>query len=195
MEKPAPTDLPIHDLIRRRYSPRAFSERTIADQDLDVLFEAARWAPSCYNEQPWRFIVANRTDSDGFARMLACIVPGNTPWAQHAAVLCIGVTATTFRKNGKPNRHAWYDLGGAVQTLTVQATSMDLFLHPMAGFDPDKARATYAIPEGYDPAVAIAIGYRGDADALPEPYRKLEHAARERLPLDTIRFSGTWPEP
>lgn len=195
MEKPVATDLPIHELLRRRYSPRAFSERPVTDEHLRVLFEAARWAPSSFNEQPWRFIVANRSDEAEFARMLECIMPMNAAWAGNAAALFIGVASASFRRNGKSNKHAGYDLGQAVAMLTVQATSMDLFLHQMAGFDADKTRATYGIPEGYEPFVAVAIGYLGDPDTLPERLAERERAPRARMPLEDILFTGSWPSP
>ena len=193
MEKPVPTDLPLHELLRRRYSPRALSDRTVTDQELRVLFEAARWSASCNNEQPWRFIVASRANRTSFDRMNSVLLPGNQAWASHAAVLVLGVASMQFSRNGKDNLHAFYDLGQAVANLTVQATSMDLFVHQMAGYDRDKARELYNIPDGFEPAVAFAIGYLGDPDALPEKLREREHLPRTRKPLDEIVFADEWP--
>lgn len=192
MDKRADNQFPIHELLRQRYSPRAFSERTLDDEQLSSLFEAARWSPSCFNEQPWRFIVARRDNPDEFQAMLACLDEGNQPWAAHAAALFISVARTTFTHNDKPNRHAWYDLGQSVALLTVQAMSMGLYAHQMAGFDPDKARATYDIPAGFEPASAVALGHLGDPSALPEPYRTRELGPRTRKPLADLVYTRAW---
>jgi len=136
----APVDYPVDDLVRRRFSPRAFSERAVPPQTLRSLLEAARWSPSCFNEQPWSFLVATHAEPAEFARMLSCLMEKNQLWAKHAPVLMLSVASKTFGHNGKPNRHAAHDVGTAAAWLTVQATAMGLFVHQMAGIDPEKAR-------------------------------------------------------
>src|SRR5437879_4076372 len=126
MEKLAETQYPIHGLLRRRWSPRAFSSRPVEPDKLRSLWEAARWAPSSYNEQPWSFIVATKDDEAEYARLLSCLVEGNIQWAQHAPVLMVSVARLSFEEDGKPNRHAFHDVGQAVSNLIVQATALGL---------------------------------------------------------------------
>ncbi len=133
MEKPADAQYPIHDLIKRRWSPRAFSDRPVERDILRSLLEAARWAPSSNNEQPWNFIVATKDDQAEFSRLLSCLVEGNSLWAQHAPVLMVSVARMSFEDDGKPNRHAFHDVGQAVANLIVQATTLGLMVHQMAG--------------------------------------------------------------
>jgi len=141
MENPAPTDHSIHPLLASRWSPRAFEDREISAGALNSMLEAARWAPSCFNEQPWRFIVARRRDGEEFERMLGCLVEVNQSWAKHAQVLMITVARMTFEHNGKPNRHAYHDLGLAVGNLSAQATELGVSLHQMAGFDAQRSHS------------------------------------------------------
>jgi nitroreductase len=195
MEKPAETQYPIHELLKRRWSPRAFSNRIVEPDTLRSLLEAARWAPSSYNEQPWSFIVATKQDPAEFARLLSCLVEGNIQWAQHAPVLMVSVARLSFEEDGKPNRHAFHDVGQAAANLTVQATALGLFVHQMAGILPDKVRALYGVPEQYEPVAAIALGYPGDPQSLPERLRNRELAPRERKPLTEFVFTGRWGQP
>lgn len=190
MEKPAETAYPIEDLMRRRWSPRAFAERLVEPHKLSSLFEAARWSASCYNEQPWHFIVATRDDEAQFARLLSCLVEGNQAWAGHAPALMVSVARLAFAQNGKPNRHAIHDVGLATAQLILQATAMGLFAHPMAGFHPDMVRELYRVPEGYEPVAAIAVGYPGDPATLSESLRQRELAPRARKPVDAFVFRG-----
>ena len=192
MEKPAETQYPIHDLLRRRWSPRAFSDRRVDPAIMRSLLEAARWAPSSYNEQPWSFIVATKDDTAEFSRLLSCLVEGNIQWAQYAPVLMVSVARLYFEDDGKPNRHAFHDVGLAVANLIVQATALGLVVHQMAGIFPDKIRELYGIPEGYEAVAGIALGYPGDPQSLPEGLRKRELAPRERKPLTEFVFSGSW---
>ena len=192
MEKPAETQYPIHELLRRRWSPRAFSDRHADPAIMRSLLEAARWAPSSYNEQPWSFIVATKDDTAEFSRLLSCLVEGNIQWAQHAPVLMVSVARLSFEDDGKPNRHAFHDVGLAVANLIVQATALGLVVHQMAGILPDKIRKLYGIPEGYEAVAGIALGYPGDPQSLPEGLRKRELAPRERKPLTEFVFSGSW---
>jgi nitroreductase len=195
MTKTAVTDNPIHDILAQRWSPRAFSGKPVTDEDLRSLLEAARWAASSYNEQPWRFIVATKGQPDEFTRMLDCLVPANQVWAKDAQVLMLGVVEDNFTHNGAPNRLASHDLGAASASLTFEATARGLSVHQMGGILPDKARELYAIPDDHHAVTGIAIGYEGDPQALPENLRAMELAARTRRPLRELAFSGTWGVP
>jgi nitroreductase len=192
MHKRAPTDFPVHDFISERWSPRAFSDKSVAPEVLVSLFEAARWAPSSSNEQPWAYIVATKHDAENFAKLVSILVPGNSPWAKNAAVLALAVAELAFAKNGTPNRNAQYDVGAASAWLTVEATARGLFVHQMAGYDADKARQVFGIPTGWEPIAAMAIGYPGEADSLPEPMREREIAPRTRKPLSSFVMTGRW---
>jgi nitroreductase len=192
MENPAETKHSIHGLLARRWSPRAFSDRTVEPEKLRTLLEAARWAPSSYNEQPWSFIVATKENRDEYDRLLSCLVEGNIRWAQHAPVLMLSVAKLYFDRNRKENRHALHDVGLAVGNLVTQATALGLSAHQMAGFHVEKARELFNIPEGHEPVAMIVIGYLGDAETLPEPLRERELAPRTRKPLEAFVFTGSW---
>ena len=193
--KPATTEQPLHPLIRERWSPRAFSERPVSPDDLDVLVEAARWAASSSNEQPWTLLIGDRaTDPEGHARILATLVPANSVWAARAPVLAVAVARLTFTRNGRPNRHAQYDTGQAIASLALQATAMGLVVHQMAGFDGDKARELLAIPEGFEPMAVIAMGYPGATSDLSEELRQRELTPRTRRPASEWAFGAKWGE-
>jgi nitroreductase len=186
----------IDPLLAERWSPRAFSDRPVAPDLLLRLFEAARWAPSCYNDQPWYFLLARRGhDDDAYQRLLSCLVPFNQAWAATAPVLMLSIARVTFFRNGKPNIHAWYDVGQAVGNLLCQATALGLYVHQMAGFDATQARALFAVPAGYDPIAVAALGYRGDPAALPPEVEEKSPALRERKPLGEFVFDGGWNVP
>src|SRR5687768_10275882 len=186
---------PVDELIRRRWSPRAFSSRPVEREKLLSVLEAARWAPSSFNGQPWAFLVAAKDDPAEFERMLSCLVPQNQVWAKEAPVLMIAVAKTLFEHNAKPNRHAWYDTGQAVAFLTLEATALDLGVHQMAGFSADKARELYAIPDAAEPTSAIALGYVGDPNSLDDKLRERELAPGKRKPLEEFVFTGRWGRP
>jgi nitroreductase len=192
MHKPAATQYPVHELIRERWSPRAFSETAVSPEILRSLFEAARWAPSSNNEQPWAFLVGTRGEGDTFRKILGTLVEFNQTWVKHAPVLAIAVSELAFVKNGHSNRNAFYDTGAAVSQLTTEATSRELFVHQMAGFDPHKAVEAFAIPNGWEPIAAFAIGYAGDPQTLPEALREHELAPGTRKPLHEFVMSGQW---
>jgi len=195
MEKPAETDAPIHDLLARRWSPRAFDERLVEADTLRTLFEAARWAPSSSNEQPWRFIVATKDRETEWNRLFSCLVEGNQKWAFRAPVLVLSVAHMNFGDDGKPNRHAFHDTGLAAENLVLQATASGLVAHQMAGFDVEKARVDLRIPAGYEPVAMIAIGYPGNPDSLPERLRERELRPRSRRPIGEWTFLGQWGTP
>jgi nitroreductase len=192
MEKPAPVEFPVHDLIKNRWSPRAFSDKLVPKEVLQSLFEAARWAPSSNNEQPWAFIVATKDDHENFEKSLGALVEFNAGWARKAPVLVIAVAELAFAKNNAPNRNAQYDVGAASLQLSIEATARGLFVHQMAGFDPETAKEAYNIPQGWEPIAAMAIGYPGDASSLPEPYQTREKAPRSRKPIREFVMSGEW---
>jgi nitroreductase len=185
-------DHPVHVLITKRWSPYSFASRSVPDEDLRSLFEAARWAPSSYNEQPWNYIVAKKENPEEFQRLLSCLVDGNQVWARAAPVLALGIAKLRFARDDQPNRAAIHDLGLAAGNLVVEATARGLSVHQMIGILPDKAREIYAIPEGYEPLTGIAIGYAGDPKALPEGLRDRDLARRPRKPLKEFVFSQTW---
>lgn len=196
LSKPASTDLPLHPLLAERWSPRAFDASVIDASEIATLFEAARWAPSCFNAQPWRFLVAARQDAPAFERLLACLVPANQSWAKEASVLAVGLVELAFAHNGKPNAWAQHDLGLALSQLVTQATSQGLSAHMMAGFDAAQLRESYGVPEGFEPLTAIALGRATEPSRLPEALAARETAPRERRPLRELcfgtRFGEAW---
>jgi nitroreductase len=191
-EKKASTDYPIHEPLAERWSPYAFEDRLVPEADLRSLFEAARWAPSSYNEQPWSYIVATKDDPEQFQRLLSCLAEGNQIWAQAAPVLALGVVSLRFALNGQDNRAAVHDLGLAAGNLLVEATVRGLFVHQMAGILPDRAREIYGIPEGFEAWTGLAIGYKGDPTSLPARLRERDLVARQRKHLREFVFSGQW---
>ena len=192
MQNSAPVEYPIHELIRDRWSPRAFADKPIAPETLRSLFEAARWAASSNNEQPWAFIVSTRDDEENFTKALQPLVEFNANWAKHAYVLGFAVSELAFAKNKSPNRNAQYDTGASMALLSIEATSRGLFVHQMAGFDPETAREVFEIPAEWDAIAAFAIGYPGDPAALPQPYRDRETAPRVRKPIRDFVMTGKW---
>jgi len=195
-EKPvyheAPVDYPVHELIRKRWSPYAFSDRTVSIDDLQSIFEAARWSASCFNEQPWYYIVARREQTEEFEKMLSCLTEGNQKWAKNVPVLAIGVVRKNFSRNEKPNRHAFHDLGQASAYLTVEATARGLQVHQMAGFHRDMVQELYGIPDDAEPVTALAIGYADDSDTTPEDLRAKDKVRRGRRPITESVFEGKW---
>jgi len=195
VKKPAATDHEVHELIRDRWSPRAFSSEPVSDADLHSMLEAARWAASCFNEQPWRFLVARRDDEAEFARLLSCLVASNRSWAKGASALLLTVASTKLAHNDQPNRHALHDVGLATAQLSLQATALGLVVHPMAGFSAERARELYAIPEDFECVAAIALGHPADLSELSEDVRMREMAERLRRPQAEFAFTGTWGAP
>lgn len=192
MSKLAPVSPQVHELIRQRWSPRAFDSRPVDEATLRALLEAAQWSPSCHNEQPWAFIVATRADTEAYADLLDCLVPWNQKWAGEADILMLSCARTVFAKNGEPNRHAYHDVGLAASQMTLQAEASGLAVHQMGGIEVDKARATYKIPEDWDPVAGLAIGYAGDPASLPEDLRGMEGGERSRKALSEMAFRGAW---
>ena len=192
VNKSSDTQYPIDDLLSARWSPLAFSEKSVEPEKLRSVLEAARWAASSYNEQPWSFIVATKDNQAEFDRLLSCLVEANQEWAKTAPVLMLSVAKLQFERNGKENRHAFHDIGAAASQLAMQATALGLFIHQMAGFDVSLSRSLYSIPEGYEPVAAIALGYIGDPQILSEKLLQRTNAPRTRKPLENFVFSGRW---
>ena len=191
--KRAVTTYPINDLLASRWSPRAFADRAIPTDVLGSLFEAARWAPSSRNLQPWRFVIAARHhDVDGFARILSTLVGANKSWGKNASVLLIAVTEPEPENVRGGNTYAHYDVGQAMAHLSIQAMSCGLYIHQMGGFRRDKARELLEIPDQYEPVVSAAIGYLADPSILSDTMRERELAPRSRHPLSEQVFSAKW---
>ena len=192
LEMPASAERQVHDLLRRRWSPRAFAERPVEPTKIRSVLEAARWAPSSANQQPWSFVIATKEDSAEHARLLGMLMEGNVRWAHNAPVLMLVVARLYTDRDGRPSQRSLYDVGLAVANLTTQATALGLFVHQMGGFYADKARAEFAMPDGYEPVAVLALGYLGDPETLPEDLRARETALRTRKPLEEFVFSGRW---
>ena len=195
MRKPAPADRPIHPLLAERWSPYAFTGESVTVEDLLALFEAARWAASSYNEQPWRFIVARHEEPAAFAKVLSCLVPFNQGWAGHAPVLALGLVRTLRPGDGSPNAAAQHDLGLAAASLTVEATHRGLSVHQMSGIVADRIRDAWALPADVLPLTALAIGYAAPLAATREDLRDRQGRPRERRRLPEFVFGERWEEP
>ncbi|MFO7659647.1 MAG: nitroreductase family protein [Candidatus Cloacimonadaceae bacterium] len=184
--KPKPKfDYPITELLQKRWSPRAFSSQPLTEEQVLTLFEAARWAASCNNEQPWRFIWSLKDDSEKYQKLLDCLKPGNREWAVNAPFLMVTLVQTNF-DTGKKNKWARHDLGLAMGNLTAQATSMDLYVHNMAGFVADKVSEYFDLPEGIKPVTMVVIGYMGELSSLSEHNQTRELEPRIRKPLKEL---------
>lgn len=180
----------IHPLIRERRSIRSFSDEAISDEALLSLIEAARWAPSSVNEQPWRFILVKKNESETFEKLLNCLNESNRVWAKNAAAFVVAIVKTEFSRFDKTNLHAYHDTGLAIGNLTVQATSLGIYLHQMGGFDKEKAETVFEVTDGFEAINIVAMGYKGNADLLPDAVKQKENLPRVRKPLEEILFSG-----
>lgn len=192
--KIADTEYPIHDLLQKRWSPRAFAKKPVDEELLKQLFEAARWAPSSYNEQPWRFVVARKENNEAHKKLASVMNDFNQRWGTEAPVLVLAVAKTTFDLDGRENPHAGHDLGQAIAHLTIEATRHDLYVHQMAGILPKKARKLYNISDEFEPMTMFAIGYKGNPESLDDKMKKQETSPRIRKELDEIIFEGEWEE-
>jgi nitroreductase len=190
--KKAVTDYPIQHALADRWSPYGFDDCPVAAVDLCSLFEAARWAASSYNEQPWNYIVATKDNPKEFEQLLSCLVEANQAWAKAAPVLALGVASLRFAKNQKDNRAAVHDLGLASGNLVMEATTRGLSVHQMIGILPDKAREVYQIPEHFEAWTALAIGYNADPATMLADLKERDLAPRPRRPLKDFVFTGQW---
>jgi len=185
MIKHATTEHPVLDLIKERWSARSFSPKEIAREQVQTILEAASWAPSANNEQPWEFQYALK-GTTGFDTIWNCLMPGNQPWNKHAAGFIVTIARKTFAANDKPNSYAEHDVGLATSYLLLQASSMGIYTHPMAGFDKAKLIEALQLTDNESPLCVIALGYLNDADKLEEPFRGRELTARTRKSLSEI---------
>jgi len=191
--KHAPINLGLNELIAARWSPRAFSDKKVSSEDLTKIFTAASWAASSSNEQPWRFLVGKKGD-DTYAKILDSLVPFNQDWAKSAPILILSVAKKTFAKNGNSNPYALHDTGAATAIMSIEAMALGIHTHGMGGFDHDKARAHFDLPEDYETGAVWALGYLGDPETLPEHLKKMELSPRERKPLEAFVFNR-WEVP
>jgi nitroreductase len=190
--KHAPATPGVIEPILARWSPRAFSHRPVSHEDLKTIFEAARWAASSYNEQPWRFLVGHRGDPT-YQKIFDSLVEFNQGWAKSAPVLILSAAQKHFARSGAPNHFAIHDTGAATAYLVLQATVLGLHAHSMAGFDQEKARAAFGIPVDFAIGAVTALGHLGDAETLPEGLREQDLSPRQRKPLSEFVFAG-WGE-
>jgi len=190
----APADWPVNELIGGRWSPVSFSGREVEQEKIARVFEAARWAPSCFNEQPWAYVMATQQDDEAFRTLGSLLVDSNA-WARRAFVLALSVARLAFVRTGKPNPHAWHDVGAASENMFLQATELGLGMHEMAGFDRVRAREVLGLDDNHDPVAMIAIGYPGDPADLPEALRSRDAAPRRRTPIEEFVHAGVWGSP
>ncbi len=189
MERIRRSELPLHPVLNERYSPRAFSDRPVTDAELELVLEAARWAPSSMNEQPWRFLVT-RMGAEGHADLLSALNHSNQVWANKAPVLVLTMVHRTLSRNGQENFHARHDLGSAVAQLTVQATALGMGLHQLGGFQAHIARTVFGIPEEYDLVSVLAMGFPGEVEMLPAELREREARKTPRRSLTELVSYG-----
>lgn len=196
-DKRAVTQVPIHDIIAQRWSGRAFdAHQPVSREQIIALLEAARWAPSCFGDEPWRFIVWNKnTDAAAWQKAFACLGEFNQQWVKNAPVLLLSTASTLFRENGKANRWGQYDTGAAAENLSLQATTLGLMVHQMGGFDVGKARQTFNIPVQYECMAMIAVGHPAAPETLTEDLKLRELAQRTRRPLQECFFENEWQAP
>ena len=180
MQKSADFASPVLDVIQKRRSRRAYAERMVEPEKVRSLFEAARWAPSSLNEQPWFYVYATREQEALWNKIFETLKEGNKVWARHAPLLIMSLARKNFIRFDAPNPSARYDLGAANAFLSLQAAHLGLNVHQIAGFDPQTAVANLGVPDIYEPVIVMAIGYPGDADTLPENLKAREVAPRER---------------
>lgn len=194
MQKPAITSQPVHDIIGNRWSGRAYdASKPVTQLQLISLLEAARWAPSCFGDQPWRFVVCNKAENlAAWQAAFDALVPANQGWAVNAPVLILICADTLFSHNDKPNKWAAYDTGAAAENLSLQATALDMMTHQMGGFDADKARKSFQVPERYQILAMLSVGYAAAADTLTDELKQRELAPRSRKALGELFFDGLW---
>lgn len=194
LDRPAPTNIPIHDLMKRRWSPRAFDpNRPVSREQLKVLLEAGRWAPSCNGDEPWRYLIWDRgRDPQGWQKAYDCLSESNKKWVKNVPLLMLSCAGSTFEATGKPNRWTQHDTGAASVSMALQAVAMGLVIHQMGGWDVDKARAAFSIPAEYTPMAMIAVGYQTGPEILDDETKAKEMRPRARKPIAERFFEGGW---
>ena len=196
-ERKAITSVPIHDLLARRWSPRAFdANRPVTRKQLVTVLEAGRWAPSCNGDEPWRYLVWDRTrDPEGWQKAFDCLSDSNKKWVKNVPLLMLSCAGSIFGATGKPNRWTQHDTGAASVSMALQAVALGLVIHQMGGYDAEKARAAFAIPAEYTPMAMIALGYQAEPDILDEETKAKELRPRARKPVTERFFEGGWGKP
>jgi nitroreductase len=195
LKKDAITSVPIHDLLARRWSPRAFDpKRPVSREQLKVLLEAGRWAPSCNGDEPWRYLIWDKgRDPQGWQKAFECLSENNKKWVKNVPLLMLSCAGSVFGATGKPNRWTQHDTGAASVSMALQAVALGLIVHQMGGWDVDKARAAFDIPADYTPMAMIAVGYQAEPDTIDDPeVKKKELTPRARKPLTERFFEGGW---
>jgi len=194
LDRPATTTLPVHDLLKRRWSPRAFDpNRPVTREQLKVLLEAGRWAPSCNGDEPWRYLIWDKgRDPQGWQKAYDCLNENNKKWVKNVPLLMLSCAGSAFEATGKPNRWTQHDTGAASVSMALQAVAMGLVIHQMGGWDADKARAAFAIPPEYTPMAMIAVGYQASPDILDEETKAKEMRPRGRKPVVERFYEGGW---
>jgi len=197
VEKKAQTSVAVHDIISRRWSPRAFdSSKPLSRGQVMALLEAARWAPSCFGDEPWRYLVWDRNrDPGSWQEAFECLSEGNQAWVKNVPLLLASIASSQFARNGKPNRWGQHDTGAASANLVLQAVALGLAAHQMGGFNADMLRERFAIPNGFTPMAMIAVGYQADVATLEGEFKERELATRTRRPLGEKFFEGKWDVP
>ncbi len=197
MKKPATTEVPIHELIAARWSGRAYdAHRPVSREQVIALLEAGRWAPSCYGDQPWRFVVWNKGgNAAGWQQVVDTLSPGNQGWAKDAPLLVLVCADTLFNHNGQPNRHAQYDTGAAAENLCLQAEAQGMMAHQMGGFDAGKVREIAGVPERFTLMAVISVGYPADPATFSPEVAERENATRKRRELGELCFKERWGQP
>jgi nitroreductase len=193
----AHTSVPIHELLAKRWSPRAFDvHRPVTSEQLKSLLEAARWAPSCNGDQPYRYLLWRRDrDPEGWQKAFDCLSENNRKWVKNVPVLMLSCAGSVFSHNGKPNRYGPHDTGAASVCLALQGAALGLAVHQMGGYDAARARQSFGIPEEYTPMAMIAIGYQASADVLDEETRAKELKPRSRKPISDLFLGPAWDRP
>jgi nitroreductase len=196
-ERKAVTSVPIHDLLAKRWSPRAYDAgKPVSRAQITAMLEAGRWAPSCNGDEPWRYLVWDKSrDPQGWQRAFDCLSESNQKWVKNVPLLMLSCAGSVFAHNGKPNRWTQHDTGMASLSIALQAVALGLIAHQMGGFDVDKARAAFDIPAGYTPMAMIAVGYQAEPDVLDEETKAKELRPRGRKPLSERFFEGAWGKP
>ena len=197
MQKPAVTQVAINETIAARWSGRVYdADKQVTQTQIIALLEAARWAPSCFGDQPWRFIVWDKNaNQTAWQQAFDCLAPSNQTWVKDAPVLFLICADTLFGHNGQANRWGVYDTGAAAENVCLQATSLGLMAHQMGGFDAKKARETFNVPEQYELMAMMSVGYAGALEALPDDIKERELAPRKRKDLGALFFNGVWNQP
>ena len=193
-DRKAVTQVPIHELLAKRWSPRAFdTSRDVSREQLTALLEAARWAPSCNGDEPWRYLIWSRSrDPDGWHKAFECLSENNKKWVKNVPLLMLSCAGSVFGYSGKPNRYGQHDTGAASVCLALQGAALGLAVHQMGGYDAAKARVAFSIPDEYTPMAMIAVGYQTSPDVLDPDTREKELKARSRRPLESHFFEGGW---